>query len=195
LKTKISTKYSRAHHGTQRLPTQLYELTQSAPVVQVLGQAKDDWYEKTMRSLAIYPVLCLQSDFKYNKWFQMSQKNMAKMAGVTVNTVASGIEDLEKRVLGNEPYDEPFLEKKKRTDGQRHFYEYKVYYIRLDDIKESRGEYFTFYKCIIESGVWANLKPRAKALYISMRRNSHFDFDIYAEIESYFYYYEGYELD
>ena len=49
-----------------------------------------------MPSLAIYPILCLQSDFEENNWFQISQKNIAKMAGVSVSTVASGIEGLEK---------------------------------------------------------------------------------------------------
>lgn len=130
-------------------------------------------------SIAIYPVLCLLSNFEDNEWFQISQKNIAKMAGVSINTVAKGITDLEKRYL----YNEPLLQKWKQTKVQRHYYVYKVNFIRKDDIKGYRGSYFIFHKCIIESGVWADLQPRAKALYVSMRMSAHFDELLYEEVE------------
>jgi len=42
----------------------------------------------SMPSLAIYPILCLQSDFEENNWFQISQKNIAKMGvGLSVQPV------------------------------------------------------------------------------------------------------------
>ncbi len=133
----------------------------------------------SLPSIAIYPVLCLQSDFEENNWFQISQKNIAIMAGISVNTVAKGIKDLEERLLNKEP----FLEKQKQKQGTRNYYVYRVNYNRKDDIENYRGEYFTFHKCIVESGVWADLKPRAKALYLSMRMSARFDPELYVEIE------------
>lgn len=133
----------------------------------------------TQPAIAIYPVLCLQADFEYINWFQISQNNIAKMAGVSINTVSKGIKDLECYTLDGEP----FLEKQKKTEGQRHFYVYIVNFIRKNEIKEWKGSYFIFHKCIIESGVWAKLKPRAKALYLSMRMSARFDIELYAAAE------------
>ena len=141
----------------------------------------------SLPSIAIYPVLCLQSDFEDNKWFQISQKNIAKMAGISVDTVSKGIKGLEELCSG----EEPFLEKRKLTDGERHYNVYRVNFIRKNDMK--REVYFIFHKCIIESSVWAELKPRAKALYTSMRSNTYFDIKVYDEIEHDFDC-EGYEL-
>ncbi|MEX0998796.1 MAG: hypothetical protein WD000_02380 [Thermodesulfobacteriota bacterium] len=139
----------------------------------------DEDFCMSLPSIAIYPVLCLQSNFEQNKWFQISQKNIASMAGIDVNTVRKGIKDLEKKSF----IGEPFLEKHKQTQGTRHFYVYAVNFIRKDYIEEWEGEYFTFHKCIVDSGVWANLKPRAKALYLSMRMSAHFNAMLYIEIE------------
>jgi len=138
----------------------------------------EDYYMSTS-SIAIYPVLCLLSDFENNNWFQISQKNIAIMAGLSINTVAKGIKDLEEQDLDEEPY----LEKQIRTIGQHHFYLYRVNFIRKNDIEQWRGNYITFHKCIVESGVWADLKPRAKALYMSMRMSAHFDAELYIEVE------------
>ncbi len=139
----------------------------------------DENFWMSLPSIAIYPVLCLQSDFERNEWFQISQKNIAKMSGIHVNTVVKGIEDLEEKSLNKEP----FIEKKKQTQGTRHFYEYRVNFIRKNDIKDWDENYITFHKCIVDSGVWAKLKPRVKALYLSMRMNAKFEPKLYEEIE------------
>jgi len=133
----------------------------------------------TQQAIAIYPVLCAQADFEDNDWFQISQNNIATMAGASINTVSKGIKDLERYIMEGEPY----LEKQKNTEGQRHFYVYRVNFIRKNKIKEWKGSYFIFHKCIIESGVWAKLKPRAKALYLSMRMSARFDIELYAAAE------------
>lgn len=134
----------------------------------------------TLPAIAIYPVLCVQADFEQNNWFQISQSNIATMAGVSINTAAKGIKDLERYKFDE---DTPILEKQKKTEGQRHFYVYRINFIRKDDIEESKGWYFIFHKCIIESGVWSDLTPRAKALYLSMRMNAHFDVELYVDLE------------
>ena len=139
----------------------------------------DKDFSISLPSIAIYPVLCLHSDFEHKNWFQISQKNIAKMAGIDVNTVRKGIKDLE----NNSIIGEPILQKRKQTEGTRHFYVYETNFIRKDNIEEWEGEYITFHKCIIDSGVWADLKPRSKALYLSMRMSAHFDAELYIEIE------------
>ena len=148
---------------------------------------KDERNFMSRAAIAIYPVLCLQSDFEENKWFQISQKNIAKKAGVGLNSVAKGIKELERKYLGEERY----LEKQKRVFETRHFDVYRVNFIRKPDM--GTGKYFIFHKCIIDSGVWAKLNSRAKALYISMRSNTYFDIKVYDEIEHDFDC-EGYEL-
>lgn len=139
----------------------------------------DEDFCMSLSAIAIYPVLCLQSNFEKNDWFQISQKNIAKMAGLTVNTVAKGVRDLE----GLYFEDEPYLEKQQQTDGPRRYYLYRVNYYRKHDIEKYKGDYIFFYKCLVDSGIWAKLKPRAKALYISMRMSAHFDVELYVELE------------
>lgn len=133
----------------------------------------------SLPAMAMYPVLCLQADFEQNKWFQISQRNIATMAGVSINTVVNGIRDLEQYKLGGQP----FLEKKKKTEGQRHFYVYRVNFTRKDDMKDWKNNFFIFHKCIIDSKVWAQLTSRAKGLYLSMRMSARFDPESYIELE------------
>ena len=92
----------------------------------------------TQPAIAIYPVLCVQADFEYNNWFQISQNNIATMAGVSINTVSKGIKDLQCYKLEGEP----FLEKQKNTEGQRHFYVYRINFIRKNEIEEWGRSYF-----------------------------------------------------
>ena len=151
----------------------------------------DENFCMPLPSIAVYPVLCLLSDFEHNEWFQISQKNIAKMAGISDSTVVKGIKDLEERYLD----EKPLLEKKKQTLGTRHFYVYRMNFIRKDDIEDYEGNYITFHKCIVESGVWADLKPRAKALYLSMRMSAHFEVELYVDIEDLDLDYESSEIE
>ena len=134
-------------------------------------------------ALQVYPVLCSRANFEENKWFQLSRENIAKMAGISHPTVSKGIEDLLEYTINDKGNKIPFLEMKKQTEGKRHFYVYKISLPRKDEIKKWRGQYFIFHTCIINSGVWAILKPRAKLLYIAMRMKAFFDADLYSEIE------------
>ncbi len=139
----------------------------------------------TKAALAVYPVLCTLADFEKNDWFQCAQENIAKMAGISVNTVAKGIEDLvtNKFCLMEDNVRIPLLERNKTTEGKRHFYLYRVGFIRKESIEKWKGSFFIFHTCIIHSGVWADLTPRAKALYLAMRSTAHLDFDEYYSFE------------
>jgi len=156
-----------------------------------IGEGKKYGSSMTPAALAIYPVMCSRADFAENKWFQISQENIAKMAGLSVTTTNKGINDLVKGsyafviadAKGNET-NIPFLEREKATEGTRHFFRYRAGFLRAGDMIEYwKGSYIQFHTCIIDSGVWAKLNLRAKALYLAMRCNSYLDFEKYCYVE------------
>jgi len=125
-------------------------------------------YNLSKSALAVYPVLCLKADFKDDNWFQMPQEEISVKAGLSINTVQKALVELENNEL---------LERKKRNEGKRHYYLYKVLFIRKDMITDYEKEYFTFNQSIIDSGVWSKLNPRSKVLYLAMRVKAQFDFE------------------
>ena len=137
-------------------------------------------YGLSKAALAVYPVLCCEADFEKDEAFHISQKNIARFAGVSENSVRNALKELENAGL---------LIKEKVTDGPRHFYVYKV--CRPEsEANEQCGEAINFYTCIIENGIWAELKLRAKVLYLTMRAVAKQDFELYSVIE-----WEVYERD
>ena len=137
-------------------------------VIQELGLSK--------AALAVYPVLCCEADFEKDEAFQISQKNIARFAGVSENSVRNALKELENAGL---------LTKEKVTDGPRHFYVYKVTFYRRPELEanEQRGDAIYFYNCIIDNGIWAELKPRAKVLYLTLRAVAKQDLELYSVIE------------
>ena len=133
-------------------------------------------YGLSKAALAVYPVLCCEADFEKDEAFQISQKNIARFAGVSENSVRNALKELENAGL---------LTKEKVTDGPRHFYVYKVTFYRRPELEanEQRGDAIYFYNCIIDNGIWANLPLGAKAIYLFLRAEAKQDLDIYSEIE------------
>lgn len=131
-------------------------------------------------ALAVYTVLCSKADFEENNWFQISQENIAKMAGINPAQVKSGVEELINSRISIDS-ENPLLERKMSNEGKRHFYMYRVGFIRKEMI--SVAEKFIFHTCIIDTGIWAKLTTRAKALYLAMRTVAKFDQDLYNLIE------------
>lgn len=118
-------------------------------------------YGLSKAALAVYPVLCCEADFEKDEAFQTSQKNIARFAGVSENSVRNALKELENAGL---------LIKEKVTDGPRHFYIYRVGFFCkpiLDKARQYGGAIY-FYNCIIDNGIWANLPLGAKAIYRSM---------------------------
>ncbi len=77
------------------------------------------------------------------------------------------------------------LTKEKVTDGPRHFYIYRVGFFCkpiLDKARQYGGAIY-FYNCIIDNGIWAELKPRAKVLYLTLRAVAKQDLELYSVIE------------
>ena len=139
-------------------------------------------------ALAVYPVLCSRADFEEDKEFQISQKNIGYLTGADEGTVRKAIDELTKAKLATE---------RMVTSGTRHFYIYTITFTRKPnlEIKDNRAKSFPFYNCIIDNGIWAELKPRAKVLYLTMRASAKpADLDLYCSIE-YDEYYEPIEYD
>jgi predicted transcriptional regulator len=133
-------------------------------------------YGLSKAALAIYPVLCAKADFEKNNSFQISQENIAFYSGVSKSKVRRAIAELEGAWL---------LSKEKITEGIRHFYVYKVAFYRRPELEanEQRGDAIYFYNCIIDNGIWAELKPRAKVLYLTLRAVAKQDIELYSVIE------------
>jgi len=125
-------------------------------------------YQLSMRALSVYPVMCLKADFVYNKWFQITQEEIVAKSGISINTVHKALLELKNNDL---------LLTEKRNSGRRHFYVYKVRFIRKDLIEEYKNEYFTFNQSIVDSGTWADLSLRSKALYLAFRVQAIHDID------------------
>ena len=143
-------------------------------VIQELGLSK--------AALAVYPVLCCEADFEKDEAFHISQKNIARFAGVSENSVRNALKELENAGL---------LTKEKVTDGPRHFYVYKVRRPESEANEQCGcGEAINFYTCIIENGIWASLPLGAKAIYLFLRAEAKQDFELYSFIE-----WEVYERD
>jgi len=117
-----------------------------------------------------------KADFEKNNSFQISQENIAFYSGVSESNVRKAIAELEGAGL---------LSKEKITEGTRHFYVYKVTFYRRPELEanEQRGDAIYFYNCIIDNGIWAELKPRGKVLYLTLRAVAKQNIDLYSVIE------------
>lgn len=128
----------------------------------------------SLAAMQVYPVLCSRADFQADLWFQLPQNHIADMAGVSINTARKGLEDLMTGSL---------VKAKLVTQDKRHYYIYRVKFIRNRMMEEYSNKYFIFHTCIIDSGIWSKLKPRSKALYLAFRSEAKFDEQAYIEIE------------
>ena len=134
-------------------------------------------YGLSKAALAIYPVLCAKADFEKNNSFQISQENIAFYSGVSETTMRNAaIPELEEAGL---------LYKEEKIKDGRKYYIYKVNFIRKPELEanEQRGDAIYFYNCIIDNGIWAELKPRAKVLYLTLRAVAKQDLELYSVIE------------
>ena len=136
---------------------------------------KDQLKELPSAALAVYPVLCCNADFSdAEKWFQMSQENIAERAGVTRKTAAKGLTDLMSLGL---------LDRRIKTVRTVHMYEYNPVFIRGDDVEANRDNLFQFRHSIVDTGLWSNLTNEQKRLYIAMRIVARFEAAAYGDIE------------
>ena len=115
---------------------------------------------------AVYPVLCVFSDFNEKKPIHISQKNIGTYAGIKSSaTVDQAIGTLHK--LG-------WIKRFKQTKDGRRLWYYNVNFIRANKQKELSpvDDYFIFRTWIVKKGLWAKLSNKAKSLYLGLLANS-----------------------
>ena len=152
-------------------------------------------YSGNKSAMAVYAVLCSRADFKDpDKPVQISRENIAKLAGISEMTVDQGIQVLLEMNFNDTKHGlVPILKRTLVQDGKRRFYQYYPQFFRHDIGNENENPllnplswktmYMQFHSCIVETGVWAGLSGNAKALYLAMRSQAHFDNDGYNELE------------
>lgn len=139
----------------------------------------------SQKALIVYPVLCSQANFEEDNWFQISLENIAKLSGLTAPTVQKALEELIgcNYRIKTKGIQVPILERRLTSNGSRHYYIYRVGFIRKDMIKKSKD--FVFYTDLIDSGIWARLSRRAKLFYLALKNVAYFDASTYSKIEGY----------
>lgn len=119
-------------------------------------------------AVALYPVLCSLADYKKEKFFQISIKNLGVYAGLSEPQVIKGIKDLQNIKMNN---GKALLEIKQIQRKERRLNTYNIKFDRRGK-DEGKSCSFPFHVCIIDSGIWAKLPSACKAVYLSLRINS-----------------------
>lgn len=150
-------------------------------------QFKDDinpkslfWFEKKLildknwallpkASMAIFPVIACHVNEIGVAW--PSEQTIAILSGLSDKSVRKGIRGLEDFPVFK--FSEYVTKRGKRS---------KKFYVDLPK-EHTKGEDFPFYRFVLESGFWRQLKPVAKALYPVMKTFSYFDIEQYIDIE------------
>lgn len=141
------------------------------------------WPDIPLSAIAIYPCLSSLANYHNSNWFQISEENLAKMSGLSKKTLISGIEFLLNGkffIKKGEGYS--LVNREFKNEGKRRFYVYNIPFV-TNEININWNEKFIFHTALIESGLWAELSPRAKALYLAIRSSAKFDKDSYTVIE------------
>jgi len=125
-------------------------------------------------ALVLYPVLCHLADYKVNKWFRQTLKQLKEASGLSETSVANAIAELEKSILTKE----------KKIWKKRPYLQFKIDFIRENKMKQEEGNYITFFSMIIELGLWAQISNPGKVLYLYLRNIANYDQQEYAMLEN-----------
>jgi hypothetical protein len=128
-----------------------------------------DWAKLSKASKAVFPVIACHCNKKGIAF--PGEETISKFCGRTEKTVREGITGLENFPNFKWNY---YITKR----GQRS----KRFNVILPGAKE-KGRSFIFYRWMIDSWMWQQLKPVAQALYPVMRTFAYFDRDEYHEID------------
>lgn len=139
-------------------------------------------------ALALYPVLCVRADYEdEDKWLQLSRENMGQLAGLSTHTVNKGLNELAHATMPVAPgatQRRPLLEYEMVQREQRRFYLYRPSFIRPKiEGDDWRGYLIHFHGEVVDSGTWARLSGRAKALYMIARSAAYFHRELYQLLE------------
>jgi len=136
-----------------------------------LKHSIQDW---GLPSFALYPVLACRANYYEEMGFQISRDNIKKLTGMSLNSVDSGIGAL----LGSKADNRPILKREADNKEGRDFYKYNVLINRISTKQGQNPKSAMFHRALVDSGVWASLPLRCKALYFALRQVSYWDPDI-----------------
>lgn len=128
-----------------------------------------NWALLPTSSKAVWPVIACFCDQKGVAF--PGEQTIGPLAGRSDKQVRAGIKGLESFPDFKMTY---YTTKRGRRS--------KKFYLRLPS-RNASGRSFPFYKFLLDSGAWRELKPTAQALYPVMRFFSYFNIDTYNEIE------------
>lgn len=137
------------------------------------------WFEKKLinnknwalllkSSKAIFPVIACYVN-ETGVAFP-SEQTIAILSGLSDKVVREGIRGLEG--FPNIKWHSYLTKRGKRS---------KKFHLKLP--AQNRGHEFSFFRIVLEYGLWREMTPAAKALYPVMRHFSFFDHDQYADLE------------
>jgi len=128
-----------------------------------------NWARIFPAAKTVLPVICCYCNERGESF--PGEAVIAALSGMTAKSVRRGIHDLE----GFPGYNwEHYLTRRGRQ-GKR-------FSIDFPEIGE-KGHSFFFYRGIIDSGIWSELKPAARSLYPVMRYFSRYDADEDEDLE------------
>ncbi|WP_419655431.1 hypothetical protein [Desulfosarcina variabilis] len=135
-----------------------------------------NWAMLPKRAQAVYPVICCHVNEKGIAF--PSERTIAILSGVSDKHVRLGTRDLD----GFPGFSCEYYVTVRGKRGKR-------YPVSLP--QENNRNAFPFHRYLLESGMWRELNPAARALYPVMRCYGYFDFEEYADLEDLDYNDEG----
>ena len=125
--------------------------------------------EMTASAKGIYAALCCLSDFLVEKQIQVSIENIGVYTGLSDwTTIKKGLDELSSL----------HLIRGEKIINKRQYWIYSTDFIRKSDLENYQvREWFPFYSCIVETGVWAKLTPKAQSLYLTLRALAEFELE------------------
>jgi hypothetical protein len=123
-----------------------------------------NWAILSRPAKAIFPVISCYADKNGIAW--PGERTIAILSGYSDKAVRQGIRELE----GFSGFKwSPYTTKR----GKRS----KKFNVKLP--QENNKDCFPFHQYLLESGMWRCMQPTSKALYVTMRAYSYFDYDEY----------------
>ncbi len=129
-----------------------------------------NWALLPSSAKAVYPTIACYCDAKGNSF--PGEQTIGILSGLSDKKVREGIRALDDLPSFTSQY---YVTRRGNKS--------KKYHISFPP-SNVKGASFPFHKHILESGIWQELKPTAKALYPAMRFFGFFDIDIYNEVDA-----------
>lgn len=123
-----------------------------------------NWAHISTAAKAIFPVIACHCNERGESF--PGEEAIAALSGLTPKSARKGVHNLE----GFPGFNWKYYQTRYGRRGKR-------FNIEFPKNNSDKGQTFFFYRCIIDGGIWRELKPTAQALYPVMRYFSRYDID------------------